>query len=150
MRGMTLDQLRAVASAGAVEGVTLKGQDGGFLVEIDTSAGDVVVLSKARSTTPRLFGDVTSALKVLTGVGILAGRFDISDWNADDRPAGSTRRGRSEALQEAHRSAAYNRWVAAEIAAAMDDPVVPHEDVMRRMEGRLARLRAKGSGENPA
>lgn len=141
MRGMTLEQLRAVASSGAVAGVTLRGQEGGFRVEIDTRAGEVAVLSKARSTTPRLFGDVTSALKVLTGVGIVAGRFDISGWDAGEKAAGEGRRGRAEALQEAHRSAAYNRWVAAEIVAALDDPrpTVPHEDVMRRMEARLAR-----------
>ena len=37
---------------------------------------------------------------------------------------------------------AYNRWLAAEIQAAIDDPrpSIPHEEVMARMDAQLARL----------
>ena len=70
MQSMTLEQLRASASAGGVVGVTLKGQGGGFFLEIATRSGQNAVLSKARSTEPRRFGNPASALVVLRGVGI--------------------------------------------------------------------------------
>ena len=37
---------------------------------------------------------------------------------------------------------AYNRWLAAEIQAAIDDPrpSIPHEEVMAEMETEIARL----------
>ncbi|MFG1332844.1 hypothetical protein V5F41_16550 [Xanthobacter autotrophicus] len=141
---MTLEQLRAVADAGGVEGVTLKGRDGMFLVEIDTRAGGVAVLSKARSAAPRLFGNMASALKLLLEIGITTGSFDASGWNPTEKALSKAARGRGDALREAHRSAAYNKWVATEIQAAVEDPrpSIPHGDVMRRLEGRLARLKA--------
>ena len=49
MQSMTLEQLRAASNAGGVSGVTLKGQGGAFLVQIDTRSGTAAVLSKARS-----------------------------------------------------------------------------------------------------
>ena len=65
MQTMTLDQLRAAASAGGVAGVTLKGMGAGFFIEIDTRSGHGVVLSKARGSEPRRFGNPTSALVLL-------------------------------------------------------------------------------------
>lgn len=35
MQSMTLEQLRAANNAGGVSGITLKGQGGSFLVQID-------------------------------------------------------------------------------------------------------------------
>lgn len=46
MHSMTLEQLRATANAGGVTGVTLKGQGGGFFVEIATRSGQDAFLSK--------------------------------------------------------------------------------------------------------
>ena len=43
---MTLEQLRVSVSAGGVTGITLKGQDGGFLVEIATRSGQGAFLAK--------------------------------------------------------------------------------------------------------
>ena len=39
-------------------------------------------------------------------------------------------------------AAAYNRWLAAELQAAIDDPrpSIPYEEVMARMDAQLARL----------
>jgi len=39
MQSMTIEQLRAASDAGGVEGVTLKGQGGAFLVQIATRSG---------------------------------------------------------------------------------------------------------------
>ena len=57
MHSMTLEQLRATASAGSVTGITLKGQGGGFFVEIATRSGQDTFLVKAPSTEPRRFGN---------------------------------------------------------------------------------------------
>ena len=47
MQSMTIEQLRAASNAGGVSGVTLKGEGGAFLVQIDTRSGSGAVLSKA-------------------------------------------------------------------------------------------------------
>ena len=65
MQSMTLEQLRAANDAGGVSGVTLKGQGGAFLVQIDTRSGSGALLSKARSTEPRRFGNPLAAFNVL-------------------------------------------------------------------------------------
>lgn len=47
---------------------------------------------------------------------------------------------------------AYNRWLGAEIQAAIDDPrpSIPHEEVMARMDAQLARLREGRPTEHTA
>jgi hypothetical protein len=57
MQSITLEQLRAANDAGGVSSVTLKGQGGAFLVQIDTRSGSGPLLSKAHSTEPHHFGN---------------------------------------------------------------------------------------------
>ncbi len=47
---------------------------------------------------------------------------------------------RVDSLPTAPEAAAYNQWLAAEVQAAIDDPrpSVPHDEVMARMDARLA------------
>lgn len=141
MQSMTIEQLRAASKAGGVSGVTLKGQGGVFLVQIDTRSGSGALLSKARSTEPRRFGNPLSALNVLREIGITVGQFDASEYDPTDKEQDPGNRGRSNAMREAHEAAAYNQWLAAEIQGAIDDPrpSVSHDEVMARMEGRIAR-----------
>ena len=42
---------------------------------------------------------------------------------------------------------AYTRWLADEIQAAIDDPrpSIPHDEVMARMDARIARYKAAGA-----
>lgn len=147
MQSMTLEQLRATASAGGVTGVTLKGQGGGFFVEIATRSGQDAFLVKARSTEPRRFGNPTSALIVLRDVGIAVAQLDATNWNPDQKDMTRSRQNRAEAMRGAHEAAAYNQWLAAEIQEAIDDPrpSVPHDEVMARMDARIARHKAAGA-----
>jgi hypothetical protein len=140
MQSMTIEQLRAASNAGGVEGVTLKGQGGVFLVQIATRSGAAALLAKARSTEPRRFGNPLSAFNILRDVGITIGRFDASDWNPDEKKPVAGVRGR--ALREAHQSAAYNKWLAAEIQEAIDDPRpnLSHDEVMADMDAEIAAL----------
>ena len=143
MRSMTLEQLRAANDAGGVAGVTLKGKGGAFLLEITTHRGDDAVLAKARSSEPRRFGNPTAALNLLRGVGITVGQFDAREWRPDEKNDNPGNRGRADAMRKAHRAAAYNAWLAAEIRASIEDtrPAIPHDEVMAEMDADIAALR---------
>lgn len=123
MRSMTLEQLRTASETGGVSSVTLKGQGGAFLVQINTRSGVAAILTKARNSEPRRFGNPAAALNVLREVGITIGQFDASEWNPDERePVARSSDNRAKALHKAHEAAAYNEWLAAEIQEAIDDP----------------------------
>lgn len=145
MESMTLEQLRAASNAGGVSGVTLKGQGRVFLVQIDTRSGSAAVLSKARSTEPRRFGNPLAALNVLRDIGISVGRFDASEYDPTDKEHDAGNRGRANAMREAHEAAAYNQWLADEIQASIDDPRpgVPRDEVMAEMDADIAALSKK-------
>lgn len=147
MQSMTLDQLRTASETGGVSSVTLKGQGGAFLVHIATRNGSAAVLAKARSSEPRRFGNPATALNVLRDVGITIGQFDASEWRPADRQSVERSDSRAQALRKAHEAAAYNDWLAAEIQEALDDPQpsVPHDDVMTRMDARIAGHKASGA-----
>lgn len=147
MQSMTIEQLRAASNAGGVSGVTLKGQGGTFLVQIATRSGSGAVLSKARSTEPRRFGNPLAALNVLRNVGITVGQFDAGEYDPADKKQDAGNRGRADAMREAHEAAAYNQWLAAEIQESIDDPrpSVPHDEVMVRMDERIARHKTAGA-----
>jgi len=145
MQSMTLEQLRATASAGGVTGVTLKGQGSGFFVEIATRSGQDAFLVKARSTEPRRFGNPTSALIVLRDVGIAIAQLDASNWNPNQKDMTRSRQSRAEAMRGAHEAAAYNHWLAGEIQASIDDSrtSIPHDEIMVEMDADIAALSKK-------
>ncbi|WP_018403893.1 type II toxin-antitoxin system RelB family antitoxin [Marinobacter gelidimuriae] len=147
MQSMTLEQLRATASAGGVVGVTLKGEGSGFFMEIATRSGQNAFLVKARSTEPRRFGSANSALTVLRDIGIAVAQLDATNWDPDQKEVTQNRDNRAQAMRQAHEAAAYNQWLAAEIQEAIDDPrpSVPHNEVMARMDARIARHKAAGA-----
>lgn len=144
MRTMTLEQLRATASAGGVVGVTLKGQGSRFLMEISTRSGQDAFLVKARSTEPRRFGSPNSALLVLRDIGIAVAQIDVTNWNPDQKEVTQSRESRAQAMREAHEAAAYNNWLASEIQASIDDrrPNLAHDEVMAEMDADIAALLA--------
>lgn len=146
MQSMTIEQLRVARDAGGVAGVTVKGQGGAFLVQIATRSGSDAVLAKARSSEPRRFGNLVAALNVLRGIGITTGQFDATEWNPAAKEETVGNRGRADAMRKAHEAAAYAQWLAAEIQEAIDDPrpSIPHDEVLGRMDGRIARLKAAG------
>ena len=144
MQSMTLEQLRATASAGGVVGVTLKGDGGGFFLQIATRSGQDVVLSKARSVQPRRFGNPTSALIELRELGIAVVQLDATQWNPNQKDRSQSRENRAQAMREAHKAAAYTKWMAAEIQESIDDPrpSIPHDGVMAEMDVDIAALPA--------
>ncbi|KAA0889361.1 hypothetical protein [Pusillimonas sp. ANT_WB101] len=145
MQSMTLEQLRAANNAGGVSGVTLKGQGGSFLVQIDTRSGSGALLSKARSIEPRRFGTPLAALNVLRAIGITVGQFDASEYDPADKKHDIRNRGRANAMRGAHEAAAYNQWLVNEIQASIDDPraSIPHDEVIAEMDANIAGLSKK-------
>lgn len=144
MHSMTFEQLRAAVNAGGIVGVTLKGRGSGFFMEIATRSGKAAVLCKARSSDPRRFGSPNSALMVLRELGIAVAQLDATDWNPEQKEATQSRESRAQAMREAHEAAAYSKWLASEIQESIDDPgpSVAHDDVMARMDARIARHKA--------
>lgn len=122
MQNMTIEQLRAVNKAGGVSSVILKGQGGAFLIQIVTRNGTDAVLSKARSSEPRRFGNPLVALNVLRTIGITLGKFDASEYDPADKEPSVGNRGRADAMRTAHNAAAYNQWLVDEIQLSIDDP----------------------------
>src|SRR4030065_257571 len=145
MHTMTLEQLRATASAGGVVGVTLKGQGSGFFMEIATRSGQDAFLVKARSTEPRRFGSPNSALIVLRDIGIAVAQLDATNWNPDQKEVTQSRESRAQAMREAHEAAAYNNCLSRQIQASIDDrrPNLKHDEVMAEMDADIAALPAK-------
>lgn len=139
MHSMTLEQLRAAAAAGGVAGVTLKGQGGAFTLRIATRSGQDAVLSKARSTEPRRFGNPASAMILLREVGIVVAQLDATDWNPDEKDMSRSRASQADAMRTAHQAAAHNRWLAAEIQESLNDsrPSIPHDEVMDAMDAQI-------------
>jgi hypothetical protein len=135
MLNMTLEQLRATASAGGVVSVTLKGEGSGFLMQIATRSGQDVFLVKARSTEPRRFGSPNSAMIVLREMGIVVAQIDATNWNPDQKEVTQNRDSRAQAMRQAHEAAAYNQWLVNEIQASIDDPRsnLSHDEVMAEM-----------------
>ena len=142
MLSMTLEQLRATASAGGVVGVTLKARGSGFFIEIATRSGQDAFLVKARSTEPRRFGSPNSALIVLRDLGIAVAQIDATNWNPDQKEVTQNRDSRAQAMRQAHEAAAYNQWLAGEIQASIDDPrpSIPHDEVMSEMDADIVAL----------
>ncbi len=142
METMTLEQLRTAHDSGGVVGVTLKGQGAGFLVQIMTRSGTDAVLSKARSTEPRRFGNPLAALNVLRDVGIATGQFDASAYDPTEKNPDTASKGRADAMREAHEALAYNQWLAAQIQASIDDPHpnISHDQAMAEVDALLVEL----------
>ena len=121
MQTLTLEQLRATTDAGGVSSVTVKAQGGGFFVQIVTRNGDAI-LTKARSTEPRRFGNPFQAITLLRNIGIVHGSYDMSQYNPEQKEITRTRPDRVKAMKHAHEAAAYDTWFRAQVQASIDDP----------------------------
>lgn len=121
MQTLTLEQLRATTKAGGVSSVIVKAQGSGFFVQIVTHNGEAI-LTKARSTEPRRFGNPFQAMSLLRDIGIMTGSYDVSQYDLEKKKAIRLRPDRAEAMKRAHEAAAYDAWVREQVQASIDDP----------------------------
>ena len=136
MQSLTLDQFKATVRAGGVTGVTLTAQGSGFFIKIATRAGqEPVVLAKARSTEPRRFGSPTSAMLVLKEIGIRSARMDFAQWDPDQKEV-ANREVQKLAMRAAHKAAAEQKALAADLLAAINDPrpSLSTQEVLRQFD----------------
>jgi len=120
MNTLTQVQFQAAFAHGAVKSVEIEPVGARFAVKLLTLTGQATLV-QARSTEPRLFGSVDSALKLLHKLGvrrIVLNRLD--QWHPEQAElTGRSRPDRAEAMNHA---AEYNRWVRAKVQASRDDP----------------------------
>lgn len=71
-------------------------------------------------------------------------QLDATHWNPDQKDMSQSRENRAQATREAHKAAAYAKWLAAEIQESIDDPrpSIPHDEVIAEMDVDIAALPA--------
>lgn len=120
MNTLTQAQFQTAFSHGAVQSVEIEPVGARFAVRLLTLTGHAMLV-QARSTEPRLFGTVDSALKLLHKLGVRRIVLDrLEHWHPEQAEAQRrTRPDRAEALT---RAAEHDRWVRTKVQASRDDP----------------------------
>ncbi len=133
--------LSQLVEAGAVSGVQIVGQSGGWSVLVKYGKIERP-LAAQRSRQVRLFRKFETLVSYLKGMGIA--RFDVDAASYDPDTANMPRRpDRAEALKRTHEAAAYDAWFRAEVQASIDDPrpSVSDDEARAQFKVRKAALR---------
>ena len=125
--------------ASAIQTVAIIGQPGGWSVMLKVGMTEKA-LGAQRSGKQRIWKSLDRCVNYLkTELHIC--RFDMLDaTNYTDVPmAGSAKNSASERMRETHQSAAYTKWLKAEIQEAIDDtsPTIPHDEAMRQVRAAI-------------
>ena len=146
MTAQTIDHttLSRLAEAGAVRSAHVVGQAGGWGIMVKYGMTEHA-LAAQRSNQVRIFRKFETLVNYLKGVGIARFDVDTANYGPDSHATARTRPDSAAKLKIAHEAAAYDKWLKAEIQEAIDDPRpnVPHDDVMRRMDARIAAIKAR-------
>jgi hypothetical protein len=72
---------------------------------------------------------------LLKELGIAITKLDATLWNPQQKDIANSRPTRAQAMKEAHKAAAYNKWLESELQSALDDPrpSVSHSTVMAKL-----------------
>ena len=115
--------LRDLVEANAVRSASVQGDKGGYVVLVRYGTAESLV--SARTSTGavkvRKFSSLDSVDNFLRNT-IHIQRYDVDSANFEPAPKAQRYEKNSERLKQAHQSAAYDKWLAAEIQAAIDDP----------------------------
>jgi hypothetical protein len=148
MQTLNLEQLKATTLAGAVTGITLRGDGAAFVISVQTLRDEAILVTSRKQ--PRRFADPRKALQVLRSTGWNECRVDANQWRPEDSALEKTARpDRSAALKAAHlaaqEAADYDRWFDTKVQASIDglndgtNRILSDEEVQQRR----AALRAK-------
>ena len=131
-----------LVEAGAVSGVHIVGQRGGWAVMVRYGTHERP-LAAQRSRRVRLFRRFETMVSYLKDVGI--GQFDVDAANFDPQAIRRIRPDRSDALKHAHEAAAYDNWFRAQVQASLDDPrpSIPDTEVKAHFAARRDALRKR-------
>ena len=131
-----------LVEAGAVSGVHIVGQRGGWAVMVRYGTHERP-LAAQRSRQVRLFRRFETMVSYLKDVGI--GQFDVDAATFDPQATKRIRPDRSDALKRAHEAAAYDNWFRAQVQASLDDPrpSIPDTEVKAHFAARRDALRKR-------
>jgi len=145
-----LSQASAAVKAGGVLSAILRADKGSFYIELETREAGVAELVTSNGRERRSFRDPGQALKVVRELGVATGRFALEEWDtrapkakAWDRPDQSAH------MKEKHQRADHDAEFEADVLQALaeaDDPntqFIPHEQVMARLDAKLAEIQKK-------
>jgi hypothetical protein len=152
MTAETIDHttLSKLAEAGVVRSAHVIGQAGGWGIMVKYGLTERA-LAAQRSHQVRIFRKFETLVNYLKGVGIARFDVDTVNYDPDSHATARTRPDSAAKLKIAHEAAAYDEWLKAEIQTAIDDPCpnVPHDDVMRRVDERIAAIKARKAANAP-
>jgi hypothetical protein len=127
------------------------GQAGGWGILVKCGKTERA-LATQRSHQVRLFRKFETLVIYLKGIGIAHFEVDTVNYDPASLATARTRPDSAAKLKGAHEAAAYDKWLQAEIEQATADPRpnVAHDDVMRRMDERIAANKARKAGHASA
>lgn len=135
---------REMVRANTIRGASIIGRAGGWSVLLKHGRTEKP-LAAQRSRQVRVWRSLDRCVDYLKSeLGIA--RIDALDAREFVRLAGAKQRpDRAAALRRVHKSAAYDAWLRAEIAAALDDPrpSLSQQAVKRRFSAKRAQLRKR-------
>lgn len=141
---------KRMVDAQAIRTASIIGQPGGWFVLLKIGMQEKA-LGAQRTDKPRLWKSLDRCVDYLKSELHIA-RFDMLDATQFSAipMTGNTKNKAGERMRQAHEAAAYDKWLKAEIQEAIDDPRpnVAHDDVMRRMDERIAAIKARKAGNN--
>jgi hypothetical protein len=141
--------LSHLVEAGAVRGAHVVGQEGGWAVMIRYGMTERA-LAAQRSRQVRVFKRMETLVSYLREIGISRFDVDAADFSATVPPT-RKRPDRAQALRNAHEAAEHDRWFREQVEIGVkeaDDPNavwVSHEEVMAKLDARIARLKGRGA-----
>ena len=143
---------KRMVEARAIRTASIIGQPGGWSVMLKVGMQEKA-LGAQRSDKPRLWKSLDRCVDYLKSELHIA-RFDMLDATdfSVEPMTGGTKNSASKRMREAHQAAAHTKWLKTEIQEAIDDPRpnAAHDDVMRRMDERIAAIKARKAGDVPA
>jgi hypothetical protein len=139
--------LQSLVEAQAIRGATVLGQPGGWAVLVRYGGLERAVAAQ-RARKPRLWRNLATAAAFVRGeLGV--DRFEV-DAQAHEPGKGGVRRPDQAARMKAKNEAAgHDRWFREQVeigikeADAPNAEWIPHEEVMARLDARIARLKKR-------
>ena len=138
--------VQSLVEAQAIRGATVLGQPGGWAVLVRYGGMERAVAAQ-RARKPRLWRNLaTAATYVREELGVA--RFEV-DALGHEPGTGARRPDQAARMKAKNEAAEHDRWFRGQVEQGVmeaDDPNtewVPHEEVMRRLDARIARLKKR-------
>lgn len=151
MQSNTIDHntLKHLVDAGAVKSATVIGLGSSWSLIAQIGSKDKTLLSKSKKV--REFKKFETIVKYLRGIGIVRFNTDAEKFDPTQKTMSVKRPDKAEALKAAHAAVEHDKWFREQVQAAVDHANSSeavwhsHEDVERRINIKMAELKAKAN-----